>query len=216
MRTLIITGGRFDEEFATSYLQQNKYDKVIAVDNGLTYAKRLGVTPDIVVGDFDTFGIDNVQKSVDLTRTKVIAVNPEKDDTDTELALNTAISKGSTSIDIICATGNRFDHTLGNLQNLYLCMNAGVEARIIDRQNIIRLINDGNTIVKKSELRGKYVSLIPFAGEVTGVTLKGFKYPLDNYTIEPGYSIGVSNELVESEGTITIGSGVLILINSND
>lgn len=216
MRILIITGGRFDEEFATSYLQKNKYDSVIAVDNGLTYAQKLNITPDIVVGDFDTFGIENIQKNVDITRTKVLAVNPEKDDTDTELAINTAIRIGSTSIDIICATGNRFDHTLGNLHNLYLCLNAGVDARIVDSNNTIRLIKAGNTILKQSELRGKYVSLIPFAGNVIGVTLKGFKYPLDNYTIEPGYSIGISNELVESEGTITIGSGVLILVNSND
>lgn len=216
MKTLIITGGRFDKEFATSYLQKNKYDLKIAVDNGLSYATELGITPDIVVGDFDTFGINNLQKSVDIQVTKVIAVNPVKDDTDTELAINTAIKNGSTDIDILCATGNRFDHTLGNLHNLLLCLNSGVSARLIDRQNNISLIKDGETVIKASELTGKYVSLIPFAGAVTGVTLQGFKYPLSDYTLEPGLSIGISNELMGPEGSIIIGNGILILVNSAD
>ncbi|MCM1308191.1 MAG: thiamine diphosphokinase [Butyrivibrio sp.] len=218
MRILVITGGSFDYEFAVSFLSQNKsvYDRVIAVDNGLSYAERLGIRPDLIIGDMDTRGRDGLdgylKKGV-----KIIALEPEKDDTDTERAVREAVKLGG-DIDILCATGGRLDHFLASVHNLKIALDAGLNAKIIDRGNTIFLKNKSFTVSRK-EYGKKYISFIAFAGEVTGIKLKGFKYPLDGYTLKPGSSRCISNELVGETGFVEFDGGrdaCLIAINSSD
>lgn len=211
MKTLIITGGEFHRDFAVEFLSENKYDYVIAVDGGVAYAKELKLTPDLLVGDFDTFkGIDEYINN----GTNVRRYIPEKDDTDTEIAIREAIAMGS-DMDIICATGGRIDHLLANIHNLFIALEAGVSARIVDSGNVIFLKNRSFSM-KREDYRGKYISFVPFSGDVTGLELKGFKYPLEGYTLKPGASRCISNEFAADTAYVEFDSGCLIVINSLD
>lgn len=212
MRTLIINGGNINYDFASVYIKNTKFDKVIAVDGGLIFADKMNIIPDYIIGDFDTVQSSLLDKYN--TQSKIIKYNPIKDNTDSEIAINYACDINSTEIVIIGATGKRMDHTLANIEILVTPLRKGIEAYIIDEYNKIYLIDNLKTI-SKSEQYGKYVSLIPLS-KVEGLTLKGFKYPLDNYTYDIGISIGISNELEAENGIVKLSDGILIAIESRD
>lgn len=214
-RCLILTGGRLDPAFAGSFLQKEKFNRVIAVDGGLKAAKELGLVPDVIVGDFDSVD-PSVLAFYRKTEHIVWEVHqPEKDDTDTELALKRAMAMGVGEIVILGATGGRLDHMIGNIQLLYPCLQTGIRASIVDPQNRLYLI-DGETLFRRDAVWGKYISFLPLTQEVRGITLKGFKYPLTNKDIRIGTSLCISNELIEEEGKITVSDGVLIAVESHD
>lgn len=214
-RCLIITGGTLDLSFAGSFLENETFDKVIAVDGGLEAVKALGLEPDMIVGDFDT-----VKPAVlEYYRSREHIVwdthEPEKDETDTELALMKAQATGCTHIVVLGATGGRMDHMLGNIHLLFPCLQKGIEAYILDAQNRIYLI-DGERLFRRSGTWGKYISFVPLTEQVKGITLTGFKYPLYEKDIEIGTSLCISNELSGEEGRITFSDGVLIVVESHD
>lgn len=214
-RCLILTGGRLDPAFAGSFLQKEKFNRVIAVDGGLKAAKELGLVPDVIVGDFDSVD-PSVLAFYRKTEHIVWEVHqPEKDDTDTELALKRAMAMGVGEIVILGATGGRLDHMIGNIQLLYPCLQTGIRASIVDPQNRLYLI-DGETLFRRDAVWGKYISFLPLTQEVRGINLKGFKYPLTNKDIRIGTSLCISNELIEEEGRITVSDGVLIAVESHD
>ena len=119
-------------------------------------------------------GFGNEKKEI-----KVIRLRPEKDDSDTQSAMNYAIRTGAKKIVIFGVTGNRVDHLMANFGLLVLAQNQGAEVTLVDQYNYMKLISDG-TVLKKSEQFGKYVSFFPLGGDVTGLTLEGFKY--SNYS----------------------------------
>ncbi len=213
LKTLIITGGRFNQEFAVLFLEQNKYDYIIAVDRGERYCRQIGLTPDMVIGDYDTRGTEGLSE-YKTTKTQVIVLQPEKDDTDTEAAIQQAIKRGN-SFDIIGAMGGRMDHFLGNIHNLKLALDKNIQARLINENNIIWL-EKNNFTIDKNNCPLKYMSFMPFDGEVKGLTLKGFKYPLDGFNLKPGTSRCISNELVDQQGVIEFQQGCLIVLNTQD
>ena len=214
-RCLILTGGRLDPAFAGSFLQTEEFNRVIAVDGGLKGAKELGLVPDVIVGDFDS--VDPAVLAFYRKMEHIVweVHQPEKDDTDTELALKRAMAMGAGDIVILGATGGRLDHMLGNIHLLYPCLQKGVHAAIVDPQNRLYMI-DGEYHFPAKKMWGKYISFLPLTQEVKGITLKGFKYPLTGRDIEIGTSLCISNELIEEEGVITFEDGVLIVVESHD
>lgn len=147
---------------------------------------------------------------------KVIRLRPEKDDSDTQSAMNYAIRTGAKKIVIFGVTGNRVDHLMANFGLLVLAQNQGAEVTLVDRYNYMKLISDG-TVLKKSEQFGKYVSFFPFGGNVTDLTLEGFKYPLSNYCLTAADSgLTVSNEIISEHARVTFSSGELLMIMSRD
>ena len=201
---LIVTGGTMDYGFAGRFLENRNFDKIIAVDGGLAALSRLQLKPDAIVGDFDTVAEDvwEIHK-------------PEKDETDTELAINTAIELGCSKLVLLGATGGRMDHFIGNLHLLYACLKKGVEAAIVDEKNWITVIEEGRSFQAET-LWGKYISFLPLCNEVKKITLTGFKYPLYEKDIDLGTSLCISNELTGEEGSIEFASGTLICIQSHD
>ena len=214
-RCLVLTGGRLDLAFAGSFLEKEEFHKIVAVDGGLKAARALGITPDVIVGDFDS--ADPSVLACYRKQEHIIweVHQPEKDDTDTELALKRAMAMACTEIVLLGATGGRLAHMIGNIQLLYPCLQKGIRASIVDPQNRLYLI-DGETVFCREKMWGKYVSFLPFTEEVCGITLKGFKYPLTDRDIRIGTSLGISNELTEKEGIITFTDGVLIAVESHD
>lgn len=214
-RCLIITGGTIDLDFAGSFLENERFDKVIAVDAGLERAAALGLVPDLIVGDFDTVKPEILEQYRRMEHIVWDVHQPEKDETDTELALQKAQAIGSGEIAVLGATGGRIDHMLGNIHLLFPCLQKGIEACILDCQNRIYLI-DGERTFRSSGLWGRYISFLPLTEHVDGITLTGFKYPLLDKDIEIGTSLCISNELIGEEGTITFTDGVLIVVESHD
>ncbi|MGN0373115.1 MAG: thiamine diphosphokinase [Enterocloster sp.] len=212
---LIITGGTIDLKFAGSYIAGEKFDRIIAVDGGLEAARSLKLEPDIIVGDFDTAKPELVAYYRRKEHIIWEVHQPEKDDTDTELAIKRALACGCDRIVILGATGGRLDHMLGNIHLLYPCLQKGVHAAIVDPQNRLYMI-DGEYHFPAKKMWGKYISFLPLTQEVKGITLKGFKYPLTGRDIEIGTSLCISNELIEEEGVITFEDGVLIVVESHD
>lgn len=125
-----------------------------------------------------------------------------------------AIELDASNIIIIGAIGTRLDHTIANIHILKEAIEKDIKVKIVNENNEIELIDKTTKIKKDNEY--KYISLIPLTTDAQGVTIKGMKYPLENYTLSVGNSLGVSNEQIEETAEIQIGQGILILIKSKD
>lgn len=214
-RCLIVTGGTIDIAFAKDFLSQRSYDYVIAADAGLEVLKPLHIHPDAVVGDLDTVDHKILKEYEDQPDISFEIHKPEKDETDTELALLTAARQGCESVDILGALGGRMDHAIGNIQLMYQFFCQGMEVNIYDARNRLYLIGSRRTFYKE-KLYGKYISFLPMTEKIEGLTLRGFKYPLQRRTIILGTSLCISNELKHDEGLLEIESGVLLCVESHD
>ena len=217
LHTLIISGGTIDTDFALDLLKKEKYDHIIGVDGALKFCKEQNIVPTRIVGDFDTLDPEILTWYQTNTQIEIRQFNPVKDATDTQIAIELAMELGSRKITLIGGTGTRLDHVLGNIQTLYLPFAKGIDCRIVDAHNRIRLVS-GELHLKMTEQWGKYVSLIPFTTDVEGVDLIGFKYPLEkfDFTVLGTGSRGVSNEIAEEEAVIRIEKGIMILVESKD
>ena len=213
-KTLIINGGNIEDDFALAFLQKETFNYVIAADKGMEFCRRADIRPDEILGDFDSVD-PQVKEYFDSLEIPVHVYKPEKDQTDMENAMSLALERGSSEVVVLGATGTRMDHVLGSISNLILPMKRNIPCVLMDAHNRIRMINRGMKL-KKSEQYGKYVSLLPFGGSVTGLTLTGFYYPLRDYTMEAGSALGISNEITEEEAEIAFDSGILLVIESRD
>ncbi len=171
--------------------------------------------PNHVVGDFDSVSAPILEFYRDNAQVIFHKYNSEKDNTDTDIALKLAICLNSSNITIIGALGKRMDHALSNIHILSNALEARIPCQILDDYNRIYLVKN-NITIRKSEIYGKYISLIPLTSEVDGLTLTGFKYPLNNASLTIGKSLGVSNEIIQEIASIELKKGILIVIESRD
>lgn len=211
MKTLIISGGNVTKEILKDVLENNSFDNIIAVDKGLEILDECKIELNYIIGDFDSVNTRIVNR---YNNANIIKLNPEKDFTDTHMAIKLALEIKSSYIVILGAIGTRIDHTIANIHVLKECMERKIMCEIINENNKIMLINKSCYI--DLDKKYKYVSLIPLTTNVTGVTLKGFKYFLKNATLSIGKSIGVSNEQIEEKAKIELKEGILICIRSRD
>ena len=239
--TIIVSGGNIQSDFALYFLKKNiekagrENIRLIAADRGLEFFLDYLILPDVVIGDFDSLSEDGknflemqnedipyggmlewkLQKGEGKV-VEVVRLRPEKDDSDTQSAMNYAIQNGAKEIVILGVTGNRVDHLMANFGLLILAQKQDTEVALADRYNYMKLIPSG-TILKKAEQFGKYMSFFPLGGDVTGLTLEGFKYPLDKYHLTTADSgLTVSNEISEEYAKVTYESGTLLMIMSRD
>ena len=151
-----------------------------------------------------------------LPQTSIRRLKPEKDDSDTQSAVNLAISQGAKDILILGGTGTRLDHVMANLGLLLSGKERGVNIRIADVNNFITLVDNG-TVLHKDRQYGKYVSFFSVGGDVIGLTLEGFKYPLHDHHLRFAQSgLTVSNEIKEQEARITFSGGNLLMLMTRD
>ncbi|NLJ97079.1 MAG: thiamine diphosphokinase [Clostridiales bacterium] len=212
--TIIISGGYVDQTFLDALFLEEQYSMVIVADRGLLVADNLKLPIDYILGDFDSVLPELLSKYKGKT-TPIKIFPTKKDKTDTEIALDLALEQSPSYIHIVGATGSRMDHTMANIELLLKAMNQNVNTAIIDTNNKIYLKKD-NFIIKKEKQYGDYISLIPFSHQIEGLTLKGFKYPLDSITLKAGSSLGISNEIIEDEGIIEFSKGILLVFESRD
>lgn len=216
--TIIVSGGNIHKDFALDFLKKNKTENtcLVAADRGVEFFMGTDLEPDVAVGDFDSLSAEGAKYMETLKHTEIRRLKPEKDDSDTQSAANYAIEQGTERIMILGATGNRIDHLMANFGLLMLGKTKQVQIVLVDAYNYMSLIESG-MILKKEEQFGKYVSFFPIEGEVTGLTLKGFKYPLNSYTLKVEDSgLTVSNEISDPEAEVTFETGKLLMIMSRD
>ena len=188
---------------------------VIAGDRGLEALYQLKIIPNHVVGDFDSVSPEILEFYKKQPKIIFHTYNAEKDNTDTDIALKLAIQMKSSEITILGALGKRMDHAIANIHILKDALGANIPCQILDEHNRIYLVNTEKTL-EKDKVYGKYISLIPLTSTVEGLTLKGFKYPLNRYNLPIGTSLGISNEIIEDIAYIEMEKGILIVIESKD
>ncbi|WP_461812009.1 thiamine diphosphokinase [Faecalimonas sp.] len=214
-RTMIVSGGMIQEEFATTKLKELEYDVLIGVDRGVEFLYRNHIKPDYIVGDFDSLSEDIVRFYQENTDVFIRKFNPEKDFSDTEIAVRQAMELDSKEIILLGATGNRIDHVLANIQVLTIPHKEGIHAEMIDENNRIYLI-EKEAILEKSKMYGKYFSVFPLDRCIEKFSIVGAKYPLHNHRLCPYDSLCVSNQAREEKVQITLSEGIVILIEAKE
>ena len=215
MKTLIVTGGKITHSFVASYMDRHQFNHVIAADSGIHFFAATGRLPDEVLGDFDSADQTEVRRFEQHPQIRFHQFCPEKDATDTELALELALERGSDEIHILGGSGTRLDHLLGTIHLLGLALEQGVPCYLVDEHNRLRLIRE-KTVLRRADQYGDFVSLIPLTTRAEGVTLTGFKYPLKDYQMDTFHSIGISNEIISEEAVIELKSVILVLAETRD
>ncbi len=211
MNILIFTG--YIPNIKNIKINPEEYSFVIAADKGYKYAFQLGISPDLIIGDFDTA----TSPSVTEKKNELIILPPEKDMTDTEAALDIAATKHPSSITILGGLGGRFDHTMGNIA---LLSKYDLPIKIKDEKNSVTLLRPGKYFVAKDDY--KYISLVPFTPSVSGLSISGVKYTLKDAELTHDNTLGISNEITETSSNtsltceISFKTGKLLVCQSND
>lgn len=175
---------------------------VIAADSGLDRCASAGITPDIAVGDFDS------ARSVVPAGAEIVRVPPEKDDTDTMLAADTAIERGYNELRFFCAFGGRVSHSLANIQMLRALKSRGVRGALFGEKCVMFLLSGQS--LKIPRFNG-FLSLFALSGSAV-VSESGVKYPLDRHELSNDFPLGVSNEILEDFAEITVHSGLCAVV----
>lgn len=189
-----------------SIIDKENCGYIICADAGFLHTEKLGLIPDLIVGDFDTLSPDSSYKC------EILKYPIEKDDTDTMLAVKCAIERGYTDLKIYGALGGRIDHTFANIQTLAYAKQNNINASIIGDNEIITILN--NEEAKFKLLSDYYLSIFSYSEICEGVTLDGVKYPLKNAVLENSFPLGVSNEIINDFCSINVEKGSLLIVFS--
>lgn len=208
MRAFIYTGG---ETFLPGVTERPAdRDLTLAADAGYLTARRLGIQPALLIGDFDSLGEPETAADTELIR-----VPAEKDLTDTQLTVQTALERGAREVVIIGGLGGRLDHTLSNLAILEDLRVRNIPALVTDGKNRVRFLRNGSVLITASP-QFRYLSLIAADPVVRGVTLEGCKYPLSNAKLSRRLQYAVSNEITGSCALIAVRRGGVWIVESRD
>ncbi|MCH4208357.1 MAG: thiamine diphosphokinase [Solobacterium sp.] len=180
----------------------------IGADHGSLVLADAGIRMVCAIGDFDSVSEAEVQR-IQSMADEFIRMNPVKNDSDSEAVVRYAIEKGYRNINVYGALGGRIDHEIVNLK---LAEEFAGILTLVNEQNSITALNPG--IYPVNDAHFKFFSIFALVPSV--VTYEGFKYPLDHRTINPGDLYGVSNELLDHTGTLTVHSGKVLAIHSRD
>ena len=207
MRCFIYTGGRefFPDRIA---FRPREGDLVIAADSGYRLAVELGIRVDMVLGDFDSSDMP------DASGADVVVYPPQKDDTDTMIAIKYALERGCDEICIIGGMGGRLDHYMANVFALEYISGHGARGTITNGQNTARYLTQG----ERAEVAAggsKYLSILPLREQIR-VSCGGVKYPLTRHIVSMGEaSFTVSNEIVQ-DAWVEVHEGAAIIVQCGD
>ena len=178
-------------------------DYVIAADRGYDSLVAYGVTPHLVVGDFDSLGYTP-------NHPNVIQLPAEKDDTDMIFALRQGLARGCRRFVLLGGVGGRLEHTLGNLQCLDWLTTQGAQGFLAGEKTVATALRDG-TFTFPAGMSG-FLSVLCSSGTAEGVTLTGLKYPLTGRTLTSSFPIGVSNQFTGQPASVSVRKGCLLLL----
>ena len=185
-------------------------DLVIAADGGFNHCRQWNVMPHIIVGDMDSIDPSDIathgRGEIEIQRFPA-----RKDETDLHLALQTAIDRNAGDIVILGALGARWDMTFSNVLLLLAPFLRCVHVRILESQYEFLCLH-GHQKIDLVEKPGHTVSILPLAGPVTGIRLRGFEFSLDNETLSLGTTRGISNIFKDEKAEIEIEAGHLLVV----
>ena len=177
-------------------------DLVIAADGGLRHTEKLNITPNIILGDFDSLGFTPAGANV---------FPVEKDDTDAMLAVRAGLARGCREFFLYGSLdGPRLDHTIANFQTLQFLADRDAAGWLIGRDYIVTLVKNGS-LRFPAGCTGT-ISVFCLGRDAEGVTLTGLHYPLSGGTLTAGFPLGVSNHFTGAEAEISVQNGSLLVM----
>lgn len=179
---------------------------VLCADGGYQYALQLGIKPDCLVGDFDTY-------CGTLPELEIIRHPIQKDDTDTMLAVKLGLARGCDEFVIYGGIGGRLDHTVANIQTLHYLHEQGAHGILLGERNKAMLHTKGTRRYPRED---GYFSVFAYGGVCKGISLSGTEYPLKDAELTTAFPLGVSNHITAEEAEVSLESGLLLLIFSQD
>ena len=211
-RCVIISAGQIDNyERSKSFIQPG--DFCIFCDDGLRHAEKLGVIPDLIVGDFDSCDSSDLSKYAGTAgHPEIIKLPREKDDTDTLFAVKLAVERGFDDFLFLGAMGARFDHALANVSVLLFLDGLGIKAVLVDDYSEMQIVGERPFYIKDD---CSYFSVMTTEGSVSGVNIKNAKYPLENASLSADFQLGISNEVLPGKtAEISVANGRVLIVIS--
>lgn len=177
-------------------------DHIIAADGGLRHTQLLGLTPDEIIGDFDSLGYTPEGANV---------FPVEKDDTDSMLAVRRGLELGYRDFVIYGGMdGTRLDHTVANFQTLQFLADRGARALLVGRDFLATVVKDGTIRFPEGTAGG--ISVFCMGADARGVTIEGLYYPLQGGVLTAGFPLGVSNHFTGKPARISVEQGSLLIL----
>lgn len=211
MKVIIVTGGnKPSKKLLNSYIKSG--DLIIGADKGSEYLYDYEIIPNIILGDFDSISEEKLKK-IEEKQVEIIKFPPEKDYTDTEIAIMEAIKRGADTIYLFGGLGTRADHSLGNIGLLLTTKNKGARLLIVDDHNKMYLA-DKNMSLNGSQ--GEIISFHALSDVVKGFEIRGAKYNLNSYDMHLLDPRAVCNEFIDTPINIKYESGELLIIHAID
>ena len=203
MQRCVIIGGAEIRRYQRIRESLRKDDWLVYCDGGLKHIPEIGREPNLIVGDFDS----HEKPETDI---ETIVLPREKDDTDTVYAVKEAVRRGYREFLLVGVTGERFDHTFGNISLLLYLDSLDIPARILDDYSEMSVVSRVPAEVEES---CSYFSLLNISGTAKGISIRNAKYPLTDGEITSEYQYGISNEVLPGRtAQVYVREGRLLLV----
>ncbi len=203
MKRCVIVGGADIGRYDRVRVHLREDDFYICCDSGLRHREGLGIAPNLIVGDFDSY--ENPRLNAE-----TIVLPCEKDDTDTVFAVKEALRRGFEDFLLVGVIGGRLDHTLGNVSILLMLDGQGKRAAAVDDFSEFEIISSKPAFIPD---RYAFFSLLNISGTARGIVIKNAKYPLDGAEISCEYQYGISNEPLPGQtAEVSLEKGQLLLV----
>jgi len=196
-KCVVVGAGEFYER------QLPAVDFVVAADGGFLHLRELGIKPDLLIGDFDSLGYEP-------DAAETIKLSVEKNETDTAAAIRIAFERGCREFHIYGGTGGRIDHTLANFQLLICLAKQKAKGFFYGKDEVTTAVSDGELVFDNG--RRGFISILCAGEKAEGVTLKGLKYVLADCCLTNDFPLGVSNEFIGVESSVTVRKGTLLVM----
>lgn len=211
MNIAIVAGGKPpSEKLLREYIPEINF--IIAADKGSECLYNYNIIPDLLLGDFDSVKKE-ILNNIKLHVKEILEFPPEKDYTDTEIAVLEAVKRGAEKIYLFGATGSRMDHVLGNIGLLLSAEKKGVALEILDDNNRLYL---GKNKMKLYGKCGENISFHALSDNVSKLNIIGAKYNLENYDLNLLDPRAICNEFVNTPIEISYENGQLLVLHSID
>ena len=210
-RCIVIGAG----ELTVPGIEVKDGDFVIAADAGFSHCERLGIEPDLIVGDFDSLKEGDGEALEEIRRwepERILTLPSEKDDTDMLAAIRVGLEKGCREFFLYGGLGGRLGHTIANIQCLNYLKERGASGYLTDASGLIQVAKNETIRFEKRETG--WLSLFSLGEKAEGVTLRGLKYELTDAVVTNSFPIGVSNEFIGKEAAVTVRNGTLLILTA--
>lgn len=210
-RCIVIGAG----ELTVPGIEVKDGDFVIAADAGFSHCERLGIEPDLIVGDFDSLKEGDGEALEEIRRRepeRILTLPSEKDDTDMLAAIRVGLEKGCREFFLYGGLGGRLGHMIANIQCLNYLKERGASGYLTDASGLIQVAKNETIRFEKRETG--WLSLFSLGEKAEGVTLRGLKYELTDAVVTNSFPIGVSNEFIGKEAAVTVRNGTLLILTA--